>query len=156
MQYRRSITLCMWPECDNIAHLSVSDSPRHRRAAGCRQVMTSVSRRSNAFRSGIKQTRCMEMKVHMINMKLNAQNCQPVRSSRWNNEKQGCGAVTFLVGSGSGEAFRLRLRVKLFGSGSGQNVPAPAPAPMLKSSYEPYLTSNTIFKNDKYQNTTSY
>ena len=41
---------------------------------------------------------------------------------------QGCGAVTFLVGSGSGsgseEAFRLRLRlrlqVKLFGgSGSG-------------------------------------
>ena len=79
---------------------------------------------------------------------------------------QGCGAVTFLVGSGSGsgsgEAFRLRhrlrLRVKLFGgsgsgSGSGQNVPAPAapapapaPAPMLKSSYGPYLTSNTIFK----------
>ena len=68
---------------------------------------------------------------------------------------QGCGAVTFLVGSGSGsgsgEAFRLRLRlrlrVKLFGgsgsgSGSGQNVPAPAapapaPAPMLKSSYWP-------------------
>ena len=70
---------------------------------------------------------------------------------------QGCGAVTFLVGSGSGsgEAFRLRLRlrVKLFGgSGSGQNVPAP----MLKSSYEPYLTSNTIFKNVKYQNMTSY
>ena len=70
---------------------------------------------------------------------------------------QGCGAVTFLIGSGSGsgsgEVFRLRLRlrlrVKLFGgsgsgSGSGQNVPAPAapapapaPAPMLKSSYEP-------------------
>ena len=66
---------------------------------------------------------------------------------------QGCGAVTFLVGSGSGsgsgEAFRLRLRlrlrVKLFGSsgsgsGSGKNVPAPAapaPAPMTKSSYEP-------------------
>ena len=63
---------------------------------------------------------------------------------------QGCGAVTFLVGSGSGsgsgEAFRLRLRlrlrVKLFGgsgsgSGSGQKVPAPAPAPMIKSSYEP-------------------
>ena len=65
---------------------------------------------------------------------------------------QGCGAVTFLVGSGfgsgSGEAFRLRLRfrVKLFGgsssgSGSGQNVPAPAapapaPAPMIKSSYK--------------------
>ena len=57
---------------------------------------------------------------------------------------QGCGAVTFLVGSGSGsgsrEAFRLRLRVKLFdGSGSGQNLlapaaPTPAPAPMLKSS----------------------
>ena len=74
---------------------------------------------------------------------------------------QGCGAVTFLVGSGSGsgsgEAFRLRLRVKLYGgSGSGQNVPAPAPAPMLKSSYEPYLTSNTIFKNVKYQNMTSY
>ena len=73
---------------------------------------------------------------------------------------QGCGAVTFLVGSGSGEAFRLRLRlrVKLFGgSGSGQNVPAPAaPAPVLKSSYEPYLTSNTIFKNVKYQNMTSY
>ena len=83
---------------------------------------------------------------------------------------QGCGAVTFLVGSGSGsgsgEAFRLRLRlrlrVKLFGgsgSGSGQNVPAPAapaPAPMLKSSYEPYLTSNTIFKNVEYQNRTSY
>ena len=80
--------------------------------------------------------------------------------------QQGCGAVTFLVGSGSGEAFRLRLRVKLFGgsssgSGSGQNVPAPAapasaPAPMLKSSYEPYLTSNTIFKNVNYQNMTSY
>ena len=59
--------------------------------------------------------------------------------------QQGCGAVTFLVGSGSGEAIRLRLRlrVKLFcgsGSGSGQNVPAPAapaPAPMIKSSYEP-------------------
>ena len=65
--------------------------------------------------------------------------------------KQGCGAVTFLVGScsgsGSGAAFRLRLRlrfrVKLFGgSGSEQNVPAPAvpapaPAPMIKSSYEP-------------------
>ena len=60
---------------------------------------------------------------------------------------QGCGAVTFLVGSGSGsgEAIRLRLRlqVKLFGgsdSGYGQNVPAPAapaPAPMIKSSYEP-------------------
>ena len=68
---------------------------------------------------------------------------------------QGCGAVTFLVGSGSGsgsgEAIRLRLqlrlRVKLFcgsgsGSGSGQNVPdpaapAPAPAPMIKSSYVP-------------------
>ena len=66
---------------------------------------------------------------------------------------QGCGVVTFLVGSGSGsgEAFRLRLRlrlrVKLFdgsgsGSGSGQNVPAPAApapatAPMIKSSYEP-------------------
>ena len=68
---------------------------------------------------------------------------------------QGCGAVTFLVGSGSGsgsgEAFRLRLRlrlrVKLFGgsgsgSGSGQNVPAPAapapaPAPIIKSSYGP-------------------
>ena len=65
---------------------------------------------------------------------------------------QGCGAVTFLVGSGSGsgsgEAFRLRLRlrlrVKLFGgsgSGSGQNVPAPAapapaPPPMIKSLYE--------------------
>ena len=67
---------------------------------------------------------------------------------------QGCGAVTFLVGSGSGsdsgEAFRLRLRlrlwVKLFGgsgsgSGSGQNgpapaAPAPAPAPMIKSSYK--------------------
>ena len=89
---------------------------------------------------------------------------------------QGCGAVTFLVGSGSGsgsgEAFRLRLRlrlrVKLFGgsgsgSGSRQNVPAPAapapapaPAPMLKSSYDPYLTSNTIFKNVKCQNMTSY
>ena len=72
---------------------------------------------------------------------------------------QGCGAVTFLVGSGSGsgEAFRLRLRlrVKLFGgSGSGQNVPAPAP--MLKSSYDPYLTSNRIFKNVKYQKMTSY
>ena len=69
-------------------------------------------------------------------------------------KNQGCGAVTFLVGSGSGsgsgEAFRLRLRlrlrVKLFGgsgsgSGSGQNVPAPAapapaPAPMIKSLYE--------------------
>ena len=68
---------------------------------------------------------------------------------------QGCGAVTFLVGSGSGSGsgetirlrLRLRLRVKLFrgsgsGSGSGQNVPAPAapapaPAPMIKSSYEP-------------------
>ena len=70
-----------------------------------------------------------------------------------NSFRQGCGAVTFLVGSGSGsgsgEAFRLRLRlrlrVKLFGgsgSGSRQNVPAPAapapaPAPMIKSSYEP-------------------
>ena len=77
--------------------------------------------------------------------------------------------MTFLVGSGSGsgsgKAFRFRLRVKLFGgsgsgSGSGQNVPAPAPAPapapMFKSSYEPYLTSNTIFKNVKYQNMTSY
>ena len=65
---------------------------------------------------------------------------------------QGCGAVTFLVGSGSGsgEAFRLRLRlrlrVKLFGgsgsgSGSGQNVPAPtAPAPMIESSHEPKPT----------------
>ena len=90
--------------------------------------------------------------------------------SNWH--RQGCGAVTFLVGSGSGsgsgEAFRLRLPVKLFGgsgsgSGSGQNVPAPAapapapaPAPMLKSSYEPYLTSNTIFKNVKYQNMTFY
>ena len=35
--------------------------------------------------------------------------------------KQGCGAVTFLVGSGSGsgswEAFRLRLRAKCTGSG---------------------------------------
>ena len=64
---------------------------------------------------------------------------------------QGCGAVTFLVGSGSGSGsreairLRLRLRVKLFfgsgsGSGSGQNVPAPAapaPAPMIKSFYEP-------------------
>ena len=55
--------------------------------------------------------------------------------------QQGCGAVTFLVGSGSGsgEAFRLRLRVKLFGgsgSGSGQNVPAPAaPVLMIKSLY---------------------
>ena len=61
---------------------------------------------------------------------------------------EGCGAVTFLVGSGSGSgaAFRLRLRfrVKLFGgsgSGSGQNVPgpvapAPAPAPMIESSHE--------------------
>ena len=72
-------------------------------------------------------------------------------SSKANAYNQGCGAVTFLVGSGSGsgsgEAFRLRLRlrlrVKLFdgsgsGSGSGQNVPAPAaPAPMIKSSYEP-------------------
>ena len=58
---------------------------------------------------------------------------------------QGCGAMTFLVGSGSGSGeairLRLRLRVKLFcgsgsGSGSGQNVPAPAaPAPMIKSSY---------------------
>ena len=52
--------------------------------------------------------------------------------------RHGCGAVTFLVGSGSGsgEAFRPRLQVKIFGgsgSGSGQNVPAPA-APMLKSS----------------------
>ena len=48
---------------------------------------------------------------------------------------QGCGAVTFLVGSGSGEAFRLRLRlrlrVKLFGgSGSGSGS-------MIKSTYEP-------------------
>ena len=61
--------------------------------------------------------------------------------------KQGCGAVTFLVGSGSGAAFRLRLRLRVKlpgGSGSGQNVPAPAapasapaPAPMIKSSYEP-------------------
>ena len=65
--------------------------------------------------------------------------------------RQGCGAVTFFVGSGSGsgsgETFRLRLwfrlRVKLYGdsgsgSDSGQNVPAPAaPAPMIKSSYEP-------------------
>ena len=69
--------------------------------------------------------------------------------------EQGCGAVTFLVGSGSGsgsgEVFRLRLRLQLrvkrfggsgSGSGSGQNVPAPAapapaPAPMLKSLYEP-------------------
>ena len=92
-----------------------------------------------------------------------------------NGHDQGCGAVTFLVGSGSGsgsgEVFRLRLRlrlrVKLFGgsgsgSGSGQNVPAPAapapaPAPMLKSSYEPRMSSsNTIFKNVKYQNMTSY
>ena len=71
------------------------------------------------------------------------------------SHQQGCGAVTFLVGSGSGSGsgeairlqLRLRLRVKLFcgsgsGSGSGQNVPAPAapapaPAPMIKSSYEP-------------------
>ena len=46
-------------------------------------------------------------------------------------KNQGCGAVTFLVGSGSGsgsgEAFRLRLRlrlrVKLFGgSGSGSDA----------------------------------
>ena len=51
-----------------------------------------------------------------------------VCSCRWKDRQQGCGAVTFLVGSGSGsgsgEAFRLRLRlrlrVKLFGgSGSG-------------------------------------
>ena len=82
-----------------------------------------------------------------------SQNCRhifrPFNAGRCGN--QGCGAVTFLVGSGSGSGsgaafrlwLRLRLRVKLFGgSGSGQNVPAPAapapaPAPMVKSSYEP-------------------
>ena len=46
--------------------------------------------------------------------------CMP--STCYTGFDQGCGAVTFFVGSGSGEVFRLRLRlrVKLFdGSGSG-------------------------------------
>ena len=68
---------------------------------------------------------------------------------------QGCGAVTFLVGSGSGsgsgsrEAFRLRLRVKLFGgsgSGSGSDDQVLIWA----------LTSNTSLKNGKWQHMTSY
>ena len=37
---------------------------------------------------------------------------------------QGCGAVTFLVGSGSGSGAAFRLRLRLRGS-----IPAPAPAP---------------------------
>ena len=89
----------------------------------------------------------------------------------FDSSKQGCGAVTFLVGSGSGSGsgeefrlrLRLRLRVKLFGgsgsgSGSGQNVPAPAapaPAPMLKSLYEPE-SAIRFFKNVKCKKTTSY
>ena len=38
-------------------------------------------------------------------------------------KKQGCGAVTFLVGSGSGsgEAFRLRLRLQAKCTGSGDS-----------------------------------
>ena len=84
---------------------------------------------------------------------------------------QGCGAVTFLVDSGSGsgteevfrlrlrlrvkhfggsgsgseEVFRLRLRVKHFGSsGSGSGYDAQV---LIWAS-----SSNTIFKNVKYQN----
>ena len=48
---------------------------------------------------------------------------------------QGCGAVTFLVGSGSG-------------SGSGKNVPAsaaPAPAPMLS----PHMSLNQQYDFQK-------
>ena len=72
---------------------------------------------------------------------------------------QGCGALTFLVGSGSGSGsgeefwlrLRLRLRVKLFGgSGSGSG----------SGSYDQVLiwalTSNTILKNAKCQNMTSH
>ena len=71
--------------------------------------------------------------------------------------KQGCGAVTFFVGSGyasgsgSGQVFRLRLRlrVNLFdGSGSGSGSDAQV---LIWA-----LTSNTIFKTVKYQNMTSY
>ena len=74
---------------------------------------------------------------------------------------QGCGAVTFLVGSGSGsgEAIRLRLRlrlqVKLFGdSGSGQmyrlrlRLRWSSPHMSLNQQYD--------FQNAKYQNMISY
>ena len=83
-----------------------------------------------------RQAQCGKAVANALLMMQNLQAINLCINQVRGGEKQGCRAVTFLVGSGSGSGSE-KYSGSSSSSGSGQNVPAPAPVPMLKSSYEP-------------------